>query len=49
MDIREIFKRLETINHDINAAAERRNEALRNDITELAVKIERVDTRTIHH
>jgi len=49
MDIREIFKRLEIITQDLNTAAERRNESLRKDITDLAVKLERVDSRTIHH
>lgn len=49
LEMREIFKRVENITHDINSAAERRNEALRKDITDLALKIERVDTRTIHH
>lgn len=49
LDIRRIFERMDVFSQDINAAAERRNEALRKDITELAVKIERVDSRTIHH
>jgi len=48
-DIREVFNRMEIFTQDINTAAERRHEALRKDITELAVKIERVDGRTTHY